>query len=219
MNNDKAPDPRALVLDDICIRLGDRTLVRINATIGPGKVCSVMGPSGSGKSTLLAYLSGFLDPAFQAGGRVMQGGLDLTGLAPHQRRLGLLLQDPLLFPHMSVGQNLLFAVPAGAGGRHEREAIASRALDDAGLAGFFHRDPATLSGGQKARVALMRVLVSEPGALLLDEPFSRLDADRREKIRQFVFAKARERRLPVLLVTHDEADAASAGGEVFVIAA
>ncbi len=219
MTDDNANDPRALILDDVHIRLDGRTLVHVSTTIGPGDICSIMGPSGSGKSTLLAYLSGFLDSAFQATGRVVQGGRDLTGLAPHQRRLGLLLQDPLLFPHMSVGQNLLFAVPAGAGDRRQREAIAAKALDDAGLSGFFHRDPATLSGGQKARVALMRVLVSEPGALLLDEPFSRLDADRREKIRQFVFAKARQRRLPVLLVTHDEADAASAGGEVFVIAA
>jgi putative thiamine transport system ATP-binding protein len=99
-------------------------------------------------------------------------------------------------------------------GRQARRARIEAALADVDLAGFADRDPATLSGGQRARVALMRMLLSEPRALLLDEPFSRLDAALREQVRALVFGLARERRLPVLMVTHDEADARAAGGDV-----
>ena len=95
--------------------------------------------------------------------------------------------------------------------------MAQQALDDAGLAGFASRDPATLSGGQQTRVALMRTLLAEPHALLLDEPFSSLDKARRADIRALVFDAAREKGLPVLLVTHDEEDAVAAGGKVHVL--
>lgn len=202
-----------LYLERVSIQLDDRILIEIDHKIAPGDVLTVMGSSGSGKSTLLAYIAGFLDPAFTASGKIMLAGGDITTKPPEHRRVGLLFQDPLLFPHMSVGQNLLFAVRAGE--RNERLARVNEALEQAGLAEFHDRDPATLSGGQKARAALMRVLLSEPRALLLDEPFSRLDADRRSRIREFVFAEARRRRLPVLLVTHDNEDAKQAGGPVF----
>lgn len=202
-----------LYLERVSIQLDDRILIEIDHKIAPGDVLTVMGSSGSGKSTLLAYIAGFLDPAFTASGKIMLAGGDITTKPPEHRRVGLLFQDPLLFPHMSVGQNLLFAVRAGES--NERLARVNEALEQAGLAEFHDRDPATLSGGQKARAALMRVLLSEPRALLLDEPFSRLDADRRSRIREFVFAEARRRRLPVLLVTHDNEDAKQAGGPVF----
>lgn len=208
----------SLRLDRVEISLGARRLIAIDAEIAPGEVLTVMGASGSGKSSLLAFIAGFLDPAFRATGRVWIGDRDITDLPASERRTGILFQDPLLFPHMSVGENLLFAIRAGRGRSSDRRKIAEAALAEAGLEGFFDRDPATLSGGQQARVALMRVLVAEPQALLLDEPFSRLDADRRDRTRSFVFAEAIERRLPVLLVTHDEADAAAAGGPRVVLA-
>lgn len=200
-------DRTTLRLSDVRVALAGRELVRLDAAVPAGDVLVLMGPSGSGKSSLLAYIAGFLDPVFDASGTVAIGGVDVTRLLPAQRQVGVLFQDPLLFPHMSVGGNLVFAVPRGE--RRRRE-VAEAALRDAGLDGFYARDPATLSGGQAARVALMRVLVSRPRALLLDEPFSKLDADRRERVRRFTFATARERRLPVLLVTHDEEDAAAA---------
>jgi putative thiamine transport system ATP-binding protein len=202
----------SLRFESVAIRLRERVLVSLDAEVLPGQVLTVMGPSGSGKSTLLAYVAGFLAPAFSASGAVRLDGQDITRMPAHARRVGLLFQDPLLFPHMSVGENLLFAIAPGD--RSARHAIAADALAEAGLEGFFERDPATLSGGQKARAALMRVLVSRPRALLLDEPFSRLDADLRTQIRNFVFGEARQRNLPVLLVTHDEADAAAAGGKI-----
>ena len=120
----------------------------------------------------------------------------------------------LLFPHLSVGDNLAFGLPPEVRGRDQRQKLIEGALSDADLAGMSERDPATLSGGQRARVALMRTLLSGPRALLLDEPFSKLDADLRARVREFVFAHARANAIPTLLVTHDLADAKAAGGTV-----
>ncbi len=205
---------RGLVFDDVAIGLAGRRVVALTATVPDGAVLTVMGPSGSGKSTLIALATGTLAPEFSASGRILLRGRDLTGLPPHERRIGVLFQDDLLFPHLSVGGNLAFGLPPELRGRAARRAAIAEALAEAGLEGFADRDPATLSGGQRARVALMRTLLSRPQALLLDEPFSRLDAMRRDRIRRFVFDHARERGLPVVLVTHDAEDAVAAGGEV-----
>ncbi|MDN2579621.1 ATP-binding cassette domain-containing protein [Aquibium sp. ELW1220] len=210
-------DHQGLRLDGVRIALGTRALIAISHAVAPGEVLTIMGPSGSGKSTLLAYVGGFLDKAFTACGRVLADDLDLTALPPQERHVGILFQDPLLFPHMSVAGNLLFAIPQSLKGRAAREALAEEALAGVDLAGMGARDPDTLSGGQKARVALARVLVSSPRALLLDEPFSKLDADLRLQMRQLVFSKARDSGLPVILVTHDEADAEAAGGPILRI--
>ena len=153
---------------------------------------------------------GTLDPAFSAAGRVWLGEREITGLPPEARRVGILFQDDLLFPHLSVGDNLAFGLPASVRGRAARRARVEAALAEADLAGFADRDPATLSGGQRARVAVMRTLLAEPRALLLDEPFNRLDAELRDRFRGFVFTRAA--RLPTLLVTHDAADARAAAG-------
>ena len=203
-----------LDLDGVTIDLADRTLIAITHRVRPGDVLTVMGPSGSGKSTLLAYIGGFLDPAFAARGRVAIDGEDITRQPAEDRHVGILFQDPLLFPHMSVEQNLLFAIPADITPMVRRREAAAAALAGVDLAGMGPRDPATLSGGQKARVALARVLLSSPRALLLDEPFSKLDTGLRQQMRELVFDKARTGGLPVLLVTHDEADASAAGGDV-----
>ena len=205
-------DQPGLTLDRLSISLAGRTLLDVTHHIAPGEVLTVMGPSGSGKSSLLALLGGFLDPAFEFGGRAICGGLDLLALPPHERHAGILFQDALLFPHMTVEGNLLFAIPALVTARRERAAAAQAALADVDLACFGDRDPDTLSGGQKARVALARVLLSRPRMLLLDEPFSKLDAALRQQMRELVFARARQNGLPVVLVTHDEADAEAAGG-------
>jgi len=204
-----------LELRGVMIFLEDRLLISISDIVEPGDVLTVMGPSGSGKSTLLSYIGGFLHSAFSASGEVILKGVDISKKPAEQRKVGILFQDPLLFPHMSVGENLLFALPSNIKGKLQRRDAALEALEEAGLGETFDRDPATLSGGQKARVALMRVLLANPLALLLDEPFSKLDTGRRDGIRKFVFGEARRRNLPVLLITHDAADADAAGGKVF----
>lgn len=206
-----------LCLRSVEIRLGDRLLLSIDASVAPGNVLTVMGPSGSGKSTLLAFIGGVLDPAFDASGKVLINGEDMTGRPPQERHAGILFQDPLLFPHMSVGQNLLFAVSSDVRRMSERIMKAERMLSRMELDGCFDHDPARLSGGQKARVALARTLLSEPRTLLLDEPFSKLDAALRQQMRDLVFAHAKERMLPVVLVTHDPADAQSAGGQLITV--
>jgi putative thiamine transport system ATP-binding protein len=203
-----------LALDHLRIALAGRVLVDLHETVAPGEVLSVMGPSGSGKSTLLSVLIGQPDGAFDVTGRVMLDGRDLQGVGPQARRIGLLFQDDLLFPHLSVGENLAFALPASVKGRAARQARIDAALEAADLRGFAGRDPATLSGGQRARVALMRCLLSAPRALLLDEPFSRLDADLRRQMRDFVFGQVRAEGIPAILVTHDLEDAEAAGGKV-----
>ncbi len=209
---------QGLRLAKVRIRLRERALVAVDACVGPGEVLTVMGPSGSGKSTLLAYVAGFLDPAFSAEGQVILDGRDITRAPPERRGVGLLFQDSLLLPHLSVAGNLLLGIPASVRGRAARRRLADEALAGIGLSGYSAADPATLSGGQRARVALMRTLLAEPRALALDEPFSSLDAALRGQMRDLVFGEARRRRLPVLLVTHDADDAAAAGGPVIDLA-
>ena len=202
---------KGLTLDALQIDRAGTPLVRLSAHVPPGQVLTVMGPSGSGKSTLLAALIGALPAAFSLAGRVLLNDQDITTLPTAQRRIGILFQDDVLFPHLSVAQNLGFGLRPG-GSRANRQARVEAALDRMGLSGFGPRDPASLSGGQRARVALARTLLAEPLALLLDEPFSKLDQTLRAQIRDLVFAETRN--LPVILVTHDPEDARAAGGPV-----
>lgn len=212
--NWSAKSESPLVLRDVSISLGSHQLLEIDTIIEPGEVLTVMGPSGSGKSSLLAFIGGFLDEAFTASGKLFLGDKEITNLPPEKRNVGLLFQDALLFPHMSVGQNLAFALPSSGLSKAERIERVKETLDAAGLGGMSERDPETLSGGQKSRIALMRVLLAEPSALLLDEPFSKLDANLRTQIREFVFSEAKKRKLPILLVTHDLDDAKAANGKI-----
>lgn len=194
------------------IRLGDRVLFDgLDACVRPGEVLAVMGASGSGKSTLLAWLCGTLEPVFSAQGRILLDGREIQHLPLGARQVGILFQDDLLFPHMTVRENLLFALRGGS--RSERHARCDAALADAALAGLGDRMPATLSGGQRARVSVLRALLAAPRALLLDEPFSRLDARLRERFRAQVFADLARRGIPTVLVTHDLADV-PAGAQV-----
>jgi putative thiamine transport system ATP-binding protein len=200
-----------LQLQDVRLSLQGRELLQLSAELTAGDILCVMGPSGSGKSSLLAFLAGFLAPAFAASGSVLLDGRDVLALPAEQRRIGLLFQDPLLFPHLSVGGNLRFALPAAC---QDKDARVAAALASVGLTGFAERDPATLSGGQKSRVALQRLLLSDPHAVLLDEPFSRLDTALRREVRALVFQTLQAAGLPSVLVTHDPEDAEAAGGRV-----
>lgn len=200
-----------LHLDALTVSRGGAPLVSLDAQVKPGEILTIMGPSGSGKSTLLAAITGTLPQGFAMSGKIHLNGKDITKSPPEQRRLGLMFQDALLFPHLSVAGNLAFGMRPGA----NRQSRIAKALLDIGLGGFENRDPATLSGGQAARVALMRTLLSAPLALLLDEPFSRLDTDLRDQVRAMTFAQARH--LPTILVTHDEADARAANGPIIRI--
>lgn len=199
------------------LRHGAELFRPLDLSVAPGEVATVMGPSGIGKSSLLDALGGHLPRRFEMTGRLILDGRDVTSLPAEARRIGILFQDAVLFPHLSVGDNLAFGLSAAVRGRAARKARVGAALDQAGLADMADRDPATLSGGQRARAALMRTLLSDPLALLLDEPFSKLDADLREDVRRFTFAHVRERGIPALMVTHDPEDARAAAGPVLRI--
>ena len=207
-----------LRLEGISLFLEEQCFVRaLDLRVGRGEIVVFMGASGSGKSSLLSYLCGGLSPAFRACGRVFLDGEEIGALPIHLRRVGLLFQEDLLFPHMSVGENLAFAARTGGVSRRQIRVRVAEALEQAELAGLQSRDPHSLSGGQKARVSLMRCLLAHPRALLLDEPFSKLDLPLRRSFRRFVFARIKERRVPTLLVTHDPADARAAGGRLLTM--
>jgi putative thiamine transport system ATP-binding protein len=193
---------------------GERLLGPLDVSIEPGEIAVIMGPSGAGKSSLLSYVCGVLPKDFSVRGNILLDGDDITRLPPEQRRLGILFQDDLLFPHLSVAGNLAFGLPRAHQSRRGRARVIADALDSFGLAGFADRDPATLSGGQRARVALLRTILSRPRALLLDEPFAHLDPDTRSTVRQLVIEEVKRRALPTLLVTHDEDDAQLADGPI-----
>jgi putative thiamine transport system ATP-binding protein len=197
----------------LALRLDGRRLFRpLDFAIAPGRILVLGGPSGSGKSSLLLALCGLLPARFQLEGDWWLDGQDLRALPPESRRLGLLFQEALLFPHLTVGENLGFALPRRPGERRAaRRARIAATLAAAQLAGTAERDPATLSGGQRARVALLRTLLSSPRALLLDEPFAALDPALKAEVRGLVGAEVARAGLPCLLVSHDPAEADSLG--------
>ncbi len=174
----------------------------------PAGITAVMGASGAGKSTLLSTLAGLLRPER---GRVVLGEAVLVDVAlrvfvaPHRRRVALVFQSLALFPHLSAWENVAYGLPAAEGApRRER---AQAWLERTRVGHLADRAPSTLSGGEAQRVALARALASEPRALLLDEPFSALDAPLRAELGADLAALVRELRLPTVFVTHDERDA------------
>lgn len=191
-------------------------LLSVNETIKGGEILSIMGPSGSGKSSLLNWITGSLPQGFHANGEVWLNNHEITDKPAHLRQVGVLYQDPLLFSHLSVAGNIAFAMPSG--NKKQCLEIISDALEQHGLKGLGDRHPDNLSGGQQARVALLRVLLSQPKALLLDEPFSKLDQQLRADTRQLVFKQIRQHQLPVIMVTHDRSDAEAAGGKIITLA-
>lgn len=182
----------------------------LDVSLEAGDIATVMGPSGSGKSTLLAAICGTLLPAFSVQGDMQLNGRDLSTLPVEARGVGILFQDDLLFPHLDVYHNLAFALPTHLN-KDQRRAQIESALEHAGLSGEGKRDVATMSGGQRARVSLLRTLLAEPQLILLDEPFAKLDQTLRQNFRDWVFSRIRALGIPALLVTHDPADRPAEG--------
>lgn len=180
--------------------------------IDNGQVLSIMGPSGIGKSSLLHFLSGSLSPNLLTSGEVFLNNETLHTKSIQERKVGLLQQMPLLFPHMSIIENLLFAIPTDIN-KLERIAMAESALKKLDIPDKASALPKELSGGQQARVALLRTLLARPDYLLLDEPFSKLDPALRRDVRAFVLNEIRQANIPALLVTHDSEDAKAMEGK------
>lgn len=182
-------------------------------TIPKGQITVLQGPSGCGKSTLLSAVAGTNEASLSIEGDILLEDRLLNHLPPQERRIAILFQESLLFPHLTVAQNLGFGLPSGIR-KTERHKAILQALDDAGLADYGDHDPAHLSGGQKARIAMMRAMLSEPQALLMDESFASLDPELRAQFGQFVAKQIEQRQIPALLISHHDDDRAFATGEV-----
>ena len=193
----------------------NQQLLSLNEQVKGGEILTIMGPSGSGKSSLLNWLTGTLPSGFNASGEVWLNGENINNLPAHLRHIGVLYQDALLFSHLSVSGNIAFAMPKG--NKKQRLEKIEHALEQVGLKGMASRHPDNLSGGQQARVALLRMLLSEPKAILLDEPFSKLDTQLRVDTRELVFSQIREHKLPAIMVTHDHSDAEAANGKLITL--
>ena len=206
----------SLQIKDLQLYRQGTLLLSLDEQISGGEILTVMGPSGSGKSSLLNWLTGTLPNGFTATGEVCLNDKNVSHLPTHLRHIGVLYQDALLFSHLSVAGNIAFAMPKSnkTGDRKQRSEKIEQALAQVGLAGMGNRHPDNLSGGQQARVALLRTLLSEPKAILLDEPFSKLDTQLRVDTRQLVFEQIRTHKLPAIMVTHDHSDAEAANGKV-----
>lgn len=184
--------------------------------VADGETLAVLGPNGAGKSTLLAVAAGLLRPD---AGRVALDGRDLTApgtfVPTHDRRIALLAQDPLLFPHLTVLENVAFGPRSRGAGRREARTAASRWLAEVGAAELADRRPGQVSGGQGQRIALARALAAEPRLLLLDEPMAALDVAVLPALRQTLRRVLADR--TVVLVTHDVLDALLLADRVVVL--
>jgi putative thiamine transport system ATP-binding protein len=177
-------------------------------TLARGEIIAVMGPSGCGKSSWLRWLLGDQQNHLQVNGQIELAGNDLTTKPIEQRGIGIVWQDFLLFPHLSVAENLQIALPA----RHRKlspqaqQQLIVQRLEHVELAALLQQPVATLSGGQRARIALVRTLINEPQLLLLDEPFAALDSNLRQRIRDWTFSTLSEAGTSAIIVSHDRND-------------
>ncbi|MFM7426613.1 MAG: ABC transporter ATP-binding protein [Elainella sp.] len=197
--------PSHLTLSNLTKRFGRVTAVQnLWLSVEQGEILALLGPSGCGKSTTLQILAGVLQPD---SGMVELAGRALNRLPPEKRDIALVLQRGLLFPHLTVGENVAFGLKMRGLNRTERDERAAQMLRLVQLEGFGERRPWELSGGQAQRVALARSLVIQPQLLLLDEPLSALDASLREDMQELILTLQVKTGVTMLLVTHDQSEA------------
>lgn len=197
---------------------GDAVLEDLDLTVPSGEVAAVLGPSGSGKTTLLRVLAGFLKPTagtVHFGDRLVAGagpGFPHAFVPPEKRRIGIVPQEGALFPHLDVSANVAFGLP-----RADAQPRVAEVLDMVGMSDYAHARPHELSGGQQQRVALARALAPRPDVILLDEPFTALDAALRVRLRAEVRELLRGLGTTALLITHDQEEALSTADLVAVL--
>ena len=204
-----------LELEDVTVRF-DRTVAvdDVSLSLAEGTVLAVLGPSGCGKSTLLRAIAGL---EHLSTGRVSAGGQDLAGVPTHRRGFALMFQDGQLFPQLSVGDNIGYALKLQGVGATDRAVRVKELLALVGLDGYAERRPTTLSGGEQQRVALARSLAAKPRLLLLDEPLSALDRSLRERLATDLRQILVETGTTALLVTHDHDEAFTVADEMAVM--
>ncbi len=199
-----------LELKNISKKWGDRMLAKdISLRVAPGEIVALLGPSGSGKSTLLRITAGLEKPD---AGSVWMDGRDISATPPEQRGFALMFQDFALFPHLNVLDNVAFGLVEQGMAKPLARKRAQDMLALFSLASHAHAKTWLLSGGEQQRVALARALITAPRALLLDEPFSALDAQLRSALRDEFYQRIKTAGMATLLVTHDEAEARAMAG-------
>ena len=193
---------------------GETLVVKdLNLSMPRGEFLTMLGPSGSGKTTCLMMLAGFETATH---GEILLGGQPINNIPPHKRGIGMVFQNYALFPHMTVAENLSFALEVRGLSKSEREAKIKRALDMVQMGAFGNRRPAQLSGGQQQRIALARALVFEPELVLMDEPLGALDKQLREHMQFEITRLAHELGITTVYVTHDQTEALTMSDRVAV---
>ena len=188
--------------------------ISTNISLEPNKIYAVVGPSGAGKSTFLNLISGF---ASISSGSIIWNGQEISNLPPAKRNVSILFQDNNLFPHLSVWRNLALAVTNWPKISRNNEEKLKAVMSEVGILGLENRKPSQLSGGQQSRVALARVLLQKNKILLLDEPFSALGPSLKDQMLELIKKISKNKKLLVLMVTHDPADAKKVASQTLVI--
>jgi len=201
-------------IKNLKVNLGDFLLQNINLDIEPGEYFIVLGPTGAGKTVLLEAIAG-LYPVLE--GEVWIGDKEITNLGPEKREIGIVYQDQVLFPHLSVEKNIAFGLKMRKCPKNEAKAKIDAIVEIVGISHLLERSPATLSGGEKQKVALARALVTEPKVLLLDEPLSALDPETREKMQGELREMHHKVVVTIIHVTHDFEEAIALGHRVAVL--
>jgi 2-aminoethylphosphonate transport system ATP-binding protein len=217
-----APGPAAAAggsrigFENVSVTYGALTVLEsLTLTVNPGEIVALIGPSGSGKTTALRAVAGFVRPS---AGRILIGDRDVTHLAPYDRKIGMVVQNYALFPHMRVEENVAFGLRAhGANGDVIRKRV-PECLAMVGMSAYAKRYPRELSGGQQQRVAIARALAPKPQVLLLDEPLSALDAQiRRSMLDELAKLHRDLPNLTVLYVTHDQSEALTLANHIGIM--
>jgi thiamine transport system ATP-binding protein len=188
--------------------------ISTNISLEPDKIYAVVGPSGAGKSTFLNLISGF---ASISSGTITWNGEEISNLPPAKRSVSILFQDNNLFPHLSVWRNLALAVTHWPKISRDNEEKLKAVMSEVGILGLENRKPSQLSGGQQSRVALARVLLQKNKILLLDEPFSALGPSLKDQMLELIKKIAKNKKLLVLMVTHEPADAKKVASQTLVV--
>lgn len=188
--------------------------ISTNISLEPDKIYAVVGPSGAGKSTFLNLISGF---ASISSGSIIWNGQEISNLPPAKRNVSILFQDNNLFPHLSVWRNLALAVTHWPKISRDNEEKLKAVMSEVGILGLENRKPSQLSGGQQSRVALARVLLQKNKILLLDEPFSALGPSLKDQMLELIKKIAKNKKLLVLMVTHEPADAKKVASQTLVV--
>ena len=188
--------------------------ISTNISLEPEKIYAVVGPSGAGKSTFLNLISGF---ASISSGSIIWNEQEISHLPPAKRSVSILFQDNNLFPHLSVWRNLALAVTHWPKISRDNEEKLKAVMSEVGILGLENRKPSQLSGGQQSRVALARVLLQKNKILLLDEPFSALGPSLKDQMLELIKKIAKNKKLLVLMVTHEPADAKKVASQTLVV--